>query len=541
MLNEFVYCPRLFFIEWIQGEFEDSADTIEGRTSHRRVDKQSGELPPPEEMSEEAVEAHSVTLSCDQHGIIAKMDMVQLENGSVIPVDYKKGKKPDVPGGAWLPDRVQNCAQGIILASNDYRCEYGYIYYVGSRRRCRVDFSDELRGITLQKIRECRETVDIGEIPPPLEDDRKCPGCSLSGICLPDEVNNLISDGEEEAEEVRRLYPARDDAIPVYVQEQGAKISKKGEEIEVRRRDEVIGSAKLFEVSSLSVFGNVQVSTQLIRELCRRNIPICYFSTGGWFYGFTQGMSHKNVLLRKRQYAVAMDPEDSLKLAKRFVAGKIKNCRTLLRRNCREKPTASLKELARYSKECENAESAQELLGIEGSAGRIYFMAFPHMFKGERLEFDLECRNKRPPRDPVNSMLSYCYAILSKDSAIALLKTGFDVYLGFYHRPRYGRPSLALDLMEEFRPIVADSVVVGLVNNGEVSMDDFIHRGRAVTLNKGGKKKLIGAYERRMNDLISHPIFGYSISYRRTLEVQARLISRYLNGEISEYPMFCTR
>jgi CRISPR-associated protein Cas1 len=254
-------------------------------------------------------------------------------------------------------------------------------------------------------------------------------------------------------------------------------------------------------------------------------------------------MSHKNVELRRKQFAAAEDTKKSIMLARRFIEGKIRNCRTLLRRNCDTSPEAALKELTKFISTASKASSTEELLGVEGSAGRIYFMHFKNMLKKQEPEkmFDFKSRNRRPPKDPVNALLSYTYALLAKDATVALLSVGFDPYMGFYHKPRYGRPSLALDLMEEFRPLIADSVVIGMINNNEISNKNFIRRGNAVTFTDDGRKSVIKAYERRMDSQIKHPVFGYTISYRRVLEVQARLISRCISGEIAEYPIFCTR
>lgn len=196
----------------------------------------------------------------------------------------------------------------------------------------------------------------------------------------------------------------------------------------------------------------------------------------------------------------------------------------------------------------EAATSLESLLGIEGTAARIYFEAYGELLKPPQddrdagtLTFDFDGRNRRPPRDPVNSLLSLGYAMLSKDLTIALQAVGFDPYLGFYHQPRYGRPALALDVMEEFRPLVVDSVVLSAINTGALQLSDFIRRGGAVTLTQTGRGKFLRAYERRMDEEITHPIFNYRISYRRTLEVQIRLLARYLTGEIDEYPPFATR
>ena len=186
--------------------------------------------------------------------------------------------------------------------------------------------------------------------------------------------------------------------------------------------------------------------------------------------------------------------------------------------------------------------SPEALLGWEGQAAAHYFAAFSSMLKtGELPDFNFNSRNRRPPRDPVNAMLSFVYAMLVKELTVAVQAVGFDPMLGFFHRPRYGRPSLALDLAEEFRPLIGDSVVLTLINNGEVTPDSFISRAGGVAMTTAGRKAVLKAFERRMETLVTHPVFGYRVSYRRILEVQARLLARTVLGEIPEYPGFCTR
>ncbi|WP_242515779.1 CRISPR-associated endonuclease Cas1 [Sorangium cellulosum] len=230
--------------------------------------------------------------------------------------------------------------------------------------------------------------------------------------------------------------------------------------------------------------------------------------------------------------------------ARGVVVSKIKNARTMLRRNHAAAEPAVLSELDQLARKAAEAPSLASLLGLEGTAARAYFGAFPGMLKGPdevRGAFDLEGRNRRPPRDPVNALLSLAYALLAKDLAVTLGTVGLDPLLGFYHQPRFGRPALALDLMEELRPIVADSVVVAAINNGVIAPDDFQRHGDAVALRPAGRKKFLMAYERRMDQLVTHPVFGYRISYRRVLEVQARLLARVLLGEVGAYPSFRTR
>lgn len=536
MLNEFVYCPRLFYLEHVQGEFEDSADTVAGRWDHRKVDKPSEETVDDDGFGK----LRSVMMSSESAGIIAKMDLMEMQDGLVIPVDYKHGKKPNNSEGAWPADMAQLCAQAIVLRDNGFRCEQGAIYYKGSKERIYLPITDELVNKTMDFADRAR-TAMSGPLPKPLEDSPKCVGCSLVGICLPDEMNALAEAKGAIDERVRRMYPARDDAAPAYVVEQGAVVSKKGDEIIVKKNGEKLGSMRLMEISHISIMGNVQVTTQTVHELCSRNIPICYLSTGGWFYGTTLGMSHKNVYMRIAQYERSGDEDRSLEIAKRFVHGKIKNCRTMLRRNCDPTPHAALEVLSEIIARVSEAGDMGELLGLEGSASRVYFSHFHDMISTVDVAFDMTSRNRRPPRDPVNAMLSLTYSLLAKDCAVTLLSVGFDPYLGFLHRPKYGKPALALDLMEEFRPIVCDSVVISAINNREVTSKDFVKVGKSTSMTTRGRRSLIGAYERRMDTLIRHPIFEYTVSYRRILEVQARLIGRFLLQEIDEYPPFCTR
>lgn len=545
MLNAFAYCPRSAYLEWVQNEFADNADTVDGRFQHRRVDQAVPDDVPGAEGTEagnaETIHARSVMLSGPESGFIARMDLLELEGRVATPVDYKRGKVPALPERSWEPERVQLCVAGLILRENGFECDRGVIYFVESKTRVEVEFGDELVSRTKALAAELRDTVLAGKIPPPLADSPKCPRCSLVGICLPDETNALSDEaGRGSAGETRRLVPARDDCLGLYVHEQGALIGKQGEVLQVRGSGQVLAELRLLDTSHVSVFGNVQISTQALRELAQRGIPIAYFSHGGWFYGITQGMAHKNVELRIKQYQGALHPETSLRVARRFVAGKIRNCRTLLRRNHAAPPPEAISDLARLATQALAAKSPATLLGIEGAAARCYFGHFAGMLK-EASRFDFTHRNRRPPKDAVNAVLSFVYALLVKDLTITALRVGFDPYLGFFHRPRYGRPALALDLAEEFRPLIGDSVVLTVLNTKELGETDFVSRAGAVVLSPAGRKKVIAAYERRMDALIVHPVFRYSVSYRRVLEVQARLLSRVLLGELPAYPMFTTR
>ena len=543
MVNEYQYCPRLAYLEWVQGEWAESADTVEGRHAHRRVNRDGGTLPPPGEVADEKLHARSVTLSSDTLGLIAKMDLIESDDGQVIPVDYKRGKRPHVKGGAYDPERVQLCSQGMLLREHGYRCDEGVLYFVAGRERVRVPFDDALIRTTEEAISGLRSLAQNGTIPPPLQDSPKCPRCSLVGICLPDEINHLA----QSSPEPRPIAVPNTEALPLYVQARGAKVAKSGETLVVSIDDEKVATARLAETSQVVLMGSIYITAPCLQELMWRGIPVTWYSHGGWFYGHTVGNGHKNVELRTAQYRASFDAATCLRFAQGLVSAKILNCRTLLRRNWKrpDDNRGVMIDLKEDSRNAERAQSLAELLGIEGAAAARYFGAFPAMISRddpeEEAAFDFKKRNRRPPTDPVNALLSFAYSLLVRAWTVTLTSVGFDAFRGLYHQPRYGRPALALDLMEPFRPIVAESVVLQVINNGEVKPPDFKAAAGSVALTAAGRRKFIAAFERRLDQEVVHPLFGYRVSYRRLMEMQARLFGRFLLGEITAYPNFLTR
>jgi CRISPR-associated protein Cas1 len=277
-------------------------------------------------------------------------------------------------------------------------------------------------------------------------------------------------------------------------------------------------------------------------------------SRGGWFLGHTIGVGHKNVELRTAQFRASFDEGHCRRLARDLVAAKIRNQRTLLRRNWKrgEMPDGLLSAFRHDIEAAERAQSLAQLLGIEGNAAARYFRHFNEMLSppagaGAQADedgtwrFDFDRRTRRPPTDAVNALLSYAYSLLTRSVAVALTAVGFDAYRGFFHQSRYGRPALALDLMEPFRPLIADSTVLMAINNGEVGTEDFVRAGGAVNLSERGRRSFIAALERRLSQEATHPLFGYSAQYRQIIELQCRLLGRHLLGEIERYPNFVTR
>lgn len=429
MVNEFVYCPRLAYLEWVQGEWAESADTTEGRFAHRRTDAPRGAMPAAEELDEAArIHARSITLVSETLGVIAKLDLVEGEDSQIRPVDTKRGRRPHVERSAYLPERVQVGLQILLLREHGYACQEGILYFAESRERVPVVLDEELHAEVLKAVHGLRLMAASSHIPPPLEDSPKCPRCSLISICLPDEVSWLRSPRVEP----RPLAVARADALPMVVQEHRARIGKDGDTLEVSVEGAKVATGRLAEVSQLVIYGNASLTTPALHELMRREIPVSWHSHGGWFMGHTVGLGHRNVEIRAHQWRQSFDAGFCLRLARGLVAAKIRNGRTLLRRNWRgsESPDALLAALDRDRQEAETARDQAALLGIEGMAARRYFEGFAACIAPGTLgegSFEWPGRNRRPPTDPVNALLSFVYAMLTRAWTIQLSAVGLDV------------------------------------------------------------------------------------------------------------------
>lgn len=541
IVNQYAYCPRLAYLEWVQKEWADNLYTQEGSWAHRVVDAGKGKIPDSD--PDETVRSRSLELAAPRLGLVGKLDMVELGRGEAEPVEYKRGRRPKTGEVAADWDLMQLAAQALLLRENGWKCTRGFFFFCESREKVAVEFDEDLLVRVERSLGEMRERFAEPIAPDPLVASEKCAGCSLVGICLPDETWQLKQGAKPS--KARRLLAPKDDALPLYLTTNGLSLGLNADQLEIREKGKVIDSKRFLDISQLCLMGNVQISTQAVRHLSSLGIPICYFSFGGWFSAMTQGMTHKNVEIRQAQYRAAFDPEVCLGLARRFVSTKIRNGRTFLRRNNRNFPDSGLRELKRLALVSESADNLPTLLGLEGMAAKIYFQALPGAIKNSAfLEgggFDSGARNRRPPKDPMNALLSLAYSLLTKEMSVISHSIGFDPFQGFYHQSRYGKPALALDVMEEFRVLVADSVVLSVINNQIVTLSDFERYRHGVILNQAGRRAVIAAFEKRMEEMVTHPWFDYRLTYRRILYVQLRLLARYLCGEIAEFPPFVTR
>ena len=536
MVNEFVYCPRFFHLAWSSGESGENDYTAEGKFEHRIVDREAG-TPPAAGSAEGSERSTSVLVSSDRLGVIAKADIIERRGTQVVPVELKRGKARDPDHPVWEPELVQMIVTAMVLRDNGYDVPHCEVRFTESTTRAILEISDE-RIANIERVLAELRSVAADPLPPsPLIDSPKCPACIMNGACLPDEHQSIRTGTSASA---RRLIPEESATSPLYVTEPGARIGVKGKHLTIKKGSDKLADLRFLDVSHVAIFGNVQISTQAMRELFFREIPICYFSGNGWFQGIAEGLPGKNVELRRRQ--AWCEEGERLDIARSMVRGKILNARVLLRRNAKDDVADVVNELKRMSRFATTADSFERLLGVEGGAARLYFSRFSTMLSAEQKPtFDYVKRTRRPPTDPINCLLSYVYGLLVKDCTTTLLAVGFDPYQGVYHRPRFGRPALALDVAEEFRPLLADSTVLTLVNNGEVTDRNFVRRAGAVSLTAEGRRSVLAAYERRLSTEFTHPIFKYNLTYRRAIEVQARLLSAKLSGELDDYVSLVTR
>jgi CRISPR-associated protein Cas1 len=590
-LNQVTYCERLYYLEYVEALMTNNEHVEDGLFAHRRIT--DPELAGKTRKEGRTLNTRSVSLSSEKLGITATLDLIEEAGGTTYPVEYKHGSGTRDEGGrpcAWDNDAVQLCAQGLLLEEElGVTVTHGVLYYVGTRERVEVPLDDLLRKKTLEAIARIREIAARPSPPEPLPAElrHRCPGCSLVTICQPEETLYQIGRIDRPAAEtpapgadarqttpgadatglagatgparITQVIPKSDDGAVLYVQEPGARVGKRSEHLTIHKDGVELNRVPLAAVRQVVVFGNVQVSTQALETLASNDIPVMYLTGYGRFVGSFMPAPSKNVLLRQEQYRRFQDSADSLMLAKEVVRAKLTNQRALLMRCLRsrgegesdepaeasrgaDEPAA--RDLAELLRRVERADEVESLLGLEGQGAALYFGEFHRFLKAQPpgRGFDFKTRNRRPPRDPVNALLSFAYSLLCKDCFSAVLTVGFDPYSGFFHTGRYGRPSLALDLMEEFRSIIADSVVLSLVNNRVVTPDDFLTwREHACQLTETGRKKFFAAYEQRKATVVTHPLYGYRMSYSRMLEVQARMLAAYVRGDVPRYTGFTVR
>lgn len=331
----------------------------------------------------------------------------------------------------------------------------------------------------------------------------------------------------------------------LYVTTQGAYLHRDHLSLQVEIEKKIALSVPIHQVQSVALFGNVLVSPGALDLCVESGAPVSFLTEHGRLTARVDAPASGNVLLRREQFRQADRPEKCMAFGRNIVAGKIQNQRTLLARSARESDndadrdviTRAIALLDRRLAGLELAATLDEVRGLEGEAAKEYFEAFTYMIRQQREHFLMSERNRRPPLDPLNALLSFSYAILVHDCASALMAAGLDPSVGFLHVDRPGRPSLALDLMEEFRPLVADRVVLALINRRQINPDGFIKlEGGAVEMTKETKKALLTTYSERKQEEVTHPVLEQKTRIGLLPFIQAKLLARTIRGELPGYP-----
>lgn len=328
----------------------------------------------------------------------------------------------------------------------------------------------------------------------------------------------------------------------LYLTEQFAYVKKKDDCLLVQLQDKSSREIPLIKIDQVVVMGNITITTPALVALLEQHVEVCYLSEHGEYLGRLSPPFSKNTFIRRRQYAACADAARTLHLAKQFIGGKLENQRTLLMRANRKLQDAAITEatalIKRERGQVDDATSVDSLRSIEGNGAAAYFGVFGQLL---RQDLGFARRVRRPPTDPVNALLSLAYTALTHQVSAAIQIVGLDPFAGFLHAAQYARPSLALDVMEEFRAVIADSVVITLINNRMLQADDFVEELGAVRLKKSGRRLFYEQFEDRLNTEVQHPVFGYKTTYRRCLELQVRLLAKALEGDIPACPPFTVR
>lgn len=520
-LHALTYCERLFYFEEVEDLRVADERIFAGRQLHEKL-AQEGEL---QEMSLESASL----------GLRGRVDALRWRDGRWLVYEHKRGRSKAGPNGpeAWHSDRVQLVAYMMLLeeCSGEVVPE-GRVRYHADNTLVRVHHDPYLRRDVHNAIDRARELIAKGERPPVTSDERRCPRCSLAPVCLPEEARKAL----DPKHSTTRLFPERDDRRSVHVVGHGARVGRQGDELRVELRGAGERTEPIREVRSMTIHGYATVSGQALQLCGEHGVSVHFFGAGGWY----QGSFYRDDLAvqrRIRQYEALREPAFRIKLARLLVharaEGQLRFLMRATRGESREGFEAALGQMRAVLARVERAESAPELLGLEGQAAAAWFGVLPALILDERAAMRPQGRSRRPPKDPFNALLSFGYGMLLREVVAAIRGVGLDAAFGFYHQPRSSAPPLALDLIELFRVPVVDMALVAAVNRGQFDAQaDFTRTNQGqVWLSAEGRDKAIELVERRLEDSYHHPALGYSLSYRRHIELEVRLLEKEWCGE----------
>jgi len=535
-LHALAYCPRLFYLEEVEELYTQNAAVFAGRRLHEELEPEEGEI------------WEDLFLESEVLGLRGRVDGLRTRDGRTIPYEHKRGrcfrdneKQPQ----AWASDRLQVLAYAYLMETAlGIPVLEGRIRYHADNVLVHVPLTNEGREEVRQAIARARALRQSPLRPPVTDNERLCTRCSLAPVCLPEEARLA---NQRDWEPVR-LFPKDDDRYILHILEPGTCVGRSGDQLKVSRRDQPVEKIPARQLSQVVLHSFSQISTQALHFCADEQIGVHLVSGGGRYVGSFDSRQG-SVQRRIRQYAALADQELCLKLAQQLVRCRGESQRKFLMRGKRgmaKVPDAllgAINQMKRVLQSIEQAPTLASLLGIEGNLGSLYFGALSLLIK-EHVDLSLRFkqRNRRPPKDRFNALLSFGYSLLLRDIMNAILVVGLEPALGFYHQPRSQASPLALDLMEIFRVPLVDMVVMASINRGQWEAEtDFTVRGDQVWLSDAGRRKFISVYERRKGETWQHKVLGYSLTYRRLLELEVRLLEKEWMGEAGLFGQFVLR
>jgi CRISP-associated protein Cas1 len=476
-------------------------------------------------------------LISEELGIRGRVDALRTRDGETIPYEHKRGrchrdenKQPQ----AWESDKLQILAYCCLFESSlGIPIKEGRIRYHTDNVLVRILLDDLGRAAVREAIEKARNLRQSTHRPPVTDNERLCTRCSLAPVCLPEEAR-LAHDREWQP---IRLFPEDDNRQVIHVLEPGTNVGRTGEQIKIARRNQPLETVPARQVAQLVLHSYSQISTQALHFCGEQGIGVHFISGGGRYLG-SFDTRNGSIQRRIRQYTALNSSDTCLELARKLVICRAQGQRKFLMRGkgknkASEKLTKAIDQMKAVLKLVPHAKSLESLLGYEGNLAALYFDAFPDLISPDvPTEMGFDIRNRRPPKDRFNCLLGFGYALLLKDIMNAILIVGLEPALGFYHQPRSQAAPLALDLMEIFRVPLVDMIVMSSVNRNQWDIKaDFDIRGQQVWLSETGKRKFVELYENRKQETWKHPATGYSLTYRRLLELEVRLLEKEWMGE----------
>jgi CRISPR-associated protein Cas1 len=525
-LHALAYCQRLFYLEEVE-EIRVASDRVyAGRELHASLE------------ADEEGEKTQLELADAELGLFGKVDAIRRRDGSLLPYEHKRGRcrRGEAGPDAWPSDRLQVIAYASLIASTTGQSvTEGRVRYHADNVTVRVPFDESARAELAAAIATARTLRASTERPPITDNERLCVRCSLAPVCLPEEVRQ----NEQPERAPLRLFPEDRDGTTLHVLTPGATVGRSKSELVVRTPDEEPPVKRpIRELDSLLLHGYAQITTQAINLCIDHDVPVHWLTTAGRHVASLTSTAGQ-VQRRVRQYRALADEPSCFRLARALVRAKVEGQHRYLLRGSRgdsDERDAMLPHLVPLRSALASIEQAPDrdsLRGLEGSAAVGYFQGLSRLINPSVPELlHYSTRSRRPPLDRFNAILSFGYALLHTAVTRAVLASGLEPSLGFFHTPRSAAYPLVLDLMELFRVPLWDMVVIGALNRGQWDPEaDFIATKAKVWLSDDGRKKAIGLFESRLDETWKHPVVGYSLSYARTIELEARLLEKEWTGE----------